>query len=134
MADTLPANCEVCAFAEHATKLHCTRHAPAPGREDFEIVYWPVVAPGARCGQGSARLRAEVIDYNCESCMHWFQPDGVGLKPDYRGGLSAEWWARSGYCTRLAPSPSSEEDQRISWKVTHAAQGCGDGDHVSDAP
>lgn len=66
----------------------------------------------------------------CQSCIHWWQPDGQPVKPDYRRGLSAEWWARSGYCTRFAPSPSTEEVKRTFWRVVNAADGCGDGQAV----
>jgi hypothetical protein len=44
--------------------------------------------------------------------------------------LPAEWWAASGYCTRFAPSPSADDDRKVHWRVTHAEDGCGDGDQV----
>lgn len=60
----------------------------------------------------------------------WERPNGEGVKPDYRSGLSVEWWEASGYCTRRAPSPSADEDRQTFWKVTHAWDGCGDGQPV----
>lgn len=66
----------------------------------------------------------------CQTCIHWHQPGGLPVKPDYRKGLSSEWWAASGYCTRFAPSPSAEDDRKVHWRVTHAEDGCGDGDQV----
>jgi hypothetical protein len=93
------------------------------------VAHWPNVRQSDRCGSGAA-----VMDGTgpgivwCRSCAHWLQPNGEPVKPDYRQGLSADWWSESGYCTRLAPSPSTSEDQRTCWKVTHATDGCGDGD------
>ena len=60
------------------------------------------------------------------------RPDGEGIKPYYRSGLTVQWWAESGYCTRVAPSPSSEDDRRARWKVTHKDDGCGDGEAVME--
>jgi hypothetical protein len=52
------------------------------------------------------------------------------VRPDYRKGLPVEWWASSGYCTRRAPSPAAEDDRKVYWPVTHAADSCGDGAQV----
>jgi len=54
----------------------------------------------------------------------------VGVKPDYRQGRSVEWWASSGYCTRFAPSPSTEADRKTLWRVTASVDGCGDGQAI----
>ena len=70
----------------------------------------------------------------CRDCILWRQPNGEPVKPDYRMGLTAEWWSESGYCVHTAPSPLTEENRRMNWKVTHAAQGCGDGENVRKQP
>jgi hypothetical protein len=127
----LPASCAACVYFPSlpAQGGRCRRHAPSPCQEAFEVARWPRVRQTDRCGSGAA-----VTDgtgpgmVTCVSCAHWLQPNGEPIRPDYRKGLAVEWWAESGYCTRLAPSPSSEEDRRAFWKVTHATDGCGDGD------
>ena len=73
----------------------CRRHAPLPGRDPFEVAHWPNVRPNDRCGSGAA-----VMDGTgpgivwCRSCAHWLQPNGEPVRPDYRQGLSADWWVR----------------------------------------
>ena len=127
----LPANCATCVFFPPipAPGGRCRRHAPSPGHEEFEVAHWPKVRQNDRCGSGAA-----VTDGTgpcvvlCGSCAHWLQPDGEPVRPEYRMGLTVEWWAASGYCTRLAPSPTVDEDRLVHWKVTHATDGCGDGD------
>ena len=127
----LPQNCSFCAY--YPSGGTCQRHAPPPGTEAFELVHWPKVKPIDRCGSGAA---VAADDGNgpgitrCESCIHWFQPGGVGVKPDYRQGRSVEWWASSGYCTRFAPLPSSEADRKTLWRVTASVDGCGDGQAI----
>lgn len=64
--------------------------------------------------------------------MHWFQPDGRPLLPPVRFGRPKEWWDRSGYCTRWAPSPSRQEVRKVFHGATHAREGCGDGDRVDE--
>jgi hypothetical protein len=126
----LPADCTACVYFPPLPVPGglCRRHAPSPGHEAFEVARWPHVRPADRCGAGAA-----VTDGTgpgvvaCRSCAHWLQPNGEPVRPDYRQGLPAEWWAMSGYCTRLAPSPSTEEDRHTLWKVTHGTDGCGDG-------
>jgi hypothetical protein len=51
-------------------------------------------------------------------------------KANNPNGLSVEWWAASGYCTRFAPAPTGEDKREVDWGVTHAGDGCGDGDQV----
>ncbi len=129
MGPPLPQNCAACVY--RPPDGTCRRHAPSPGTEAFELVYWPKVKPTDRCGSGAAAGEGDgpgVIA--CQSCVHWYQPGGVGIKPDYRQGRPAEWWASSGYCTRFAPSPSSENDRKTMWRVTSAVEGCGDGQAV----
>lgn len=129
MGPPLPQNCAACVY--YPPGGTCRRHAPSPGTEAFELVYWPKVKPIDRCGSGAAAGDGDgpgVV--RCETCIHWFQPGGVGIKPDYRQGRSVEWWASSGYCTRFAPSPSSENDRKTMWRVTSAIDGCGDGQAV----
>jgi len=129
MGPLLPQNCAGCVY--YPPSGTCQRHAPSPGTEAFELVYWPKVKPIDRCGSGAAAGDGDgpgVV--RCETCIHWFQPGGVGLKPDYRQGRTVEWWASSGYCTRFAPSPSSENDRKTLWRVTSADQGCGDGQAI----
>ena len=133
MAQERPApaeNCAACAyFALPASR--CRRRAPVPGHEEFELVFWSVVAPSDRCGDSAAigdGSGSGVV--RCHTCRDWFQPEGEGIKPDYRHGLTVQWWAESGYCTRAAPAPSSDDDRRARWKVTHKDDGCGDGEAV----
>jgi hypothetical protein len=124
----LPASCAACVYfpPSPAPGGLCRRHAPAPGQDAFEVARWPRTRPADRCGSGAA-----VTDGTgpsvvvCRSCVHWLQPKPV--RPDYRQGLGAVWWAMSGNCTRLAPSPSAEEGRHTFWKVTHATDRCGDG-------
>lgn len=124
----LPTSCELCVFFGSADAI-CRRHAPAPGHEEFELVFWPRVGRQDRCGQGAALTNGEGPSVTmCQDCIHWLQPGGEPIRPDYRKGLPAEWWAESGYCTRTAPVPSSDEGRRGFWKTTHAEQGCGEGE------
>ena len=129
MGPPLPQNCAGCSY--FAIDDLCRRHAPSPGTEAFELVHWPKVKKVDRCGSGAAATNGEGPGITrCESCIHWFQPNGTGLTPHSRQGRSVEWWASSGYCTRFAPSPSSENDRKTSWRVTWAADGCGDGQAI----
>lgn len=131
---TLPQNCAACVFRP-ATSGLCQRHAPSPGTETFEIARWPLVKPTNRCGAGAAVGDGSGPALTtCAWCIHWLQPEGQGVEPDYRQGLSLEWWEQSGYCTRLAPSPSTEENRPTEWRVTNAHSGCGDGDRISTQP
>ena len=127
-----PASCAACVYFSpsplSAPGGLCRRRAPAPGHEAFEVARWPLVWPTDRCGDGAAvtgDTRQGMAA--CLFCANWLQSNNEPVRPDYRKGLPAEWWAMSGYCTRLAPSPSSEEDRRACWKVTHATDECGDG-------
>lgn len=130
---TLPKSCSDCVY-RISKEGHCQRHAISPGVETFEIARWPLVRSTDRCGAGAA-----VGDgtgpciTQCGWCVHWLQPNGQGVKPDYRSGLSKEWWEQSGYCTRMAPSPSTEENRRTEWRVTNARDGCGDGVRIEEA-
>ena len=132
MGPPLPQNCAACVY--YPTGKTCQRHAPSPGTEAFELVYWPRVKPADRCGSGAAVGNGDEPDapgvVACQACIHWYQPGGAGIKPDYRQGRPVEWWASSGYCTRFAPSPSSENDRKTMWRVTSAIEGCGDGQVV----
>ena len=110
---------------------NCRRHAPAPGVDEFEIVFWPSVGRTDRCGQGAALTNGEGPTVTlCRDCIFWLQPGSEPIKPAYRMGLTTEWWSESGYCVHTAPFPSTEEGRRARWKVTHAGQGCGDGERV----
>ena len=131
----LPANCGACAYRPPfpLPGTFCRRHAPSPGQDEFDLVHWPAVKATDRCGDGASLgdgTGPGVVA--CQSCIHWHQPDGQPVKPDYRKGLSAEWWAAGGYCTRRAPAPSAEDDRKVYWRVTHAADSCGDGAQVDD--
>ena len=129
MADhPLPTSCAVCVFLL-SKETRCHRRAPAPGRDEFELVFWPKVHANDRCGDGAAIADGDgpalVV---CQTCAYWHQPGGEPVKPHYRSGLSVEWWAESGFCTKSAPVPASDDDyRRTHWKVTHAANQCGDG-------
>ena len=127
----LPQNCAACVYRP-SERGFCQRHAPPTTIETFEIARWPLVKPTDRCGAGAATgdgSGPSVI--GCAWCIHWMQPDGQGVEPDYRQGLSREWWEQSGYCTKLAPSPSAEEGRPTHWRVTNAHDGCGDGEPTS---
>lgn len=126
----LPQACSVCAFFTAAQQCH--RHGPSPSEEKLAFVEWPKVPAEARCGAGAVGAPDEPpLLVRCEYCIHWLQPSGQPVKPDYARSRSLEWWARSGYCTRFAPSPSSEKGRKVFWKVTHAEDCCGDGEDVS---
>lgn len=131
----LPSSCAACVFWLRGTAekegAKCHRHAPSPGQDEFEPVFWPTVRADDRCGQGAASADAQGPGVAlCKDCMHWHQPGDQPVRPDYRRGLPAKWWAETGYCTRTAPTPSTDEDRRTFWRVTHAGQGCGDGETV----
>lgn len=128
MGPPLPQNCAACVY--YPPGGTCRRHAPSPGTDKFELVYWSKVKPIDRCGSGAAVGNDDRDGpgiTRCESCVHWFQPNGIGLTPYSRQGRSVEWWASSGYCTRFAPSPSAEADRKTLWRVTASVDGCGDG-------
>ncbi len=121
--------CNLCVY--YPPGGFCRRHAPTPGQDEFDLVHWPKVKPADRCGDGVALSDGTgpgVVA--CQACLHWHQPDGQPVRPDYRKGLPIKWWAASGYCTRRAPSPAAEDDRKVYWPVTHAADSCGDGAQV----
>lgn len=127
---TLPANCSACVYRAASDGL-CRRHAPATAEDEFELAYWPKIRPADRCGVGAAITgNPNFSIIACETCVHWLRPGDEPVRPDYRKGLTAEWWEGSGYCTRLAPTPSSHEARRAYWRVTHTTAGCGDGTAV----
>lgn len=98
-------------------------------------MHWPKVRESDRCGDGAVLSDGSgpgVVQ--CQACIHWLQPQGEPVKPDYRKGLPVEWWAASGYCTRRAPSPSADDDRKVFWRVTHADDACGDGKDVIAEP
>lgn len=131
----LPANCAGCAYSRAALPkgLLCIRHAPSPTSEPvhvsatFDVAEWPHVRPQDRCGAGASSSAANApVIVSCESCIHWFQPGGVGVKPDFTGMRPAGWWAESGFCTRFSPSPSVEDGMHAQWRITHKTSACGD--------
>ena len=126
-----PANCAACVYfgALPVRDGRCRRRAPSPGHEEFEVTHWPKVRRTDRCGAGAAitdGIGPRVV--RCGTCVHWFRPNDEPVRPDYRKGLPVEWWAMSGWCTCQVPSPGTDEDRHVHWKVTHAMDGCGDGD------
>lgn len=124
----LPSSCAACAFF---TASLCRRHAPSTTEEELQFVEWPKVAPAARCGSGALQEEGKPpLIVRCEVCIHWFQPGGQPIKPEYLRSHSREWWEHSGFCTRFAPSPSSEPDRKVFWKVTHAEDSCGDAEEA----
>lgn len=132
-APTLPATCADCVYHVTVGRL-CRRHAPGPTTETCEITRWPVVRPTSRCGAGAAVGDGDGPGpVQCGWCVHWLQPDGQGVIPDYPQGFPRAWWEQSGYCTRHAPSPSAEEDRLTEWRVVHVHDACGDGVRVPDA-
>ena len=94
--------------------------------EELELAYWPIVKETDRCGVGQI-VEDGTETTACGRCIDWFQPDGKPISPKYRQGKTAEWWEHSGYCTRVAPAPSNDHRRQAWWRVTHAADSCGDG-------
>lgn len=140
MTARLPHSCAGCVFFLAAPAANgktppttgtCLRHAPATGPDQYELVFWSIVSQFDRCGMGAAVGDEAPEVVVCDICIHWYQPDGQPIKPDYRKGHSVEFWQETGYCTRFAPSPSSEEDRRVYPKVVHRMNGCGDGQAIS---
>ena len=130
-SSSLPQACTACAFfvADANGALGtCTRHAPSTSQNEFEIVHWPKVLPTDRCGVGVSITHVGACVVYCQACVHWLQPRGSGVVPEYRQGSPMEWWAESGICTRFAPSPVVDDDTRIYWRVTHSSSHCGDGE------
>lgn len=136
----LPPDCAGCAYSRRVAKaLLCVRHGPSPSSEDvtvaqtFEVVEWPHVRPQDRCGAGASRVAANAPTVSvCESCIHWLQPGGIGVIPDFPGERTPAWWTESGFCTRFAPSPGTDQNTHTQWKVTHRLHGCGDGEPIED--
>lgn len=122
-------SCRDCAFYQPSVS-RCRRHAPGLGFEELELTYWPLVKPTDRCSD-SAEITDGTDTVSCGRCIHWLQPGGVGIQPDYRQGFSVEWWERAGYCTRYAPTPSNDEQRRAWWRVTHTSDRCGDGEEAA---
>ena len=128
----LPKSCADCTFYETRTS-RCRRHATGTGYGEMEITHWPIVPKSFRCGSGVPVGDGAESPVPCKSCLHWYQPGGKGLSPEYLQDLSAAWWRESGYCTRYAPSPSAEEGRRAWHRVTNGAMDrCGDGEAVED--
>jgi hypothetical protein len=128
----LAPSCRHCAFYQ-PNASRCRRHAPSLGFEELELPYWPLVKPADRCG-ASAPVRDGSETVSCGRCVHWFQPDGVGIRPDYRQGMSVAWWEQSGFCTKFAPTPSNDEERTAHWRVTHVSDRCGDGEEAKPDP
>lgn len=123
----LPQSCGGCGFRRQGeNKAPCRRHAPAITDTELALTCWPPVRDDDRCGSGDM---AGVI-VTCGNCQHWFLPNGEPLQPMARFGRSKDWWGNAAFCTRFAPSPSSEDHRRVYWRVTHSTDGCGDGDAV----
>ena len=127
----LPTSCTECAYFQREGAL-CRRHAPGSGFEEYELSRWPKIRKPEieRCGSSEAVGDGSEAPVRCSHCIHWLQPGGQGLTPEWRQGNSVEWWKDSGYCTRFAPSPSNEEDRETFSRVVHSAECCGDGEEV----
>lgn len=126
-----PASCSACVFQKREPS-RCHRHAPGPGEEEHEFVHWPLVLPTDRCGRGAVHEAKPDAPHivSCRDCVHWYQPDGNPVQPVTRRGRPQAWWDQSGYCTWAAPSPSTDMPRKTRWRVTHALEGCGDGEQV----
>ena len=125
----LPTRCGECTF--FATEgSRCLRHAPGTAFEEFERIFWPAVLSEDRCGSGEKVGNGKEGPVSCAFCIFWHQPGGLPLKPDYRQGMSEDWWKDTGFCVRFAPSPSGEEGRIMYHYVTHATDCCGDGEEV----
>ena len=66
----------------------------------------------------------------CQTCIHWWEPDGRPVKPDFKAGLPDAWWTCAGLCTYAAPFPSDDETRRLYSRVTNGLDGCGEGTAV----
>ena len=125
----LPDDCGACLYWQEPHGL-CQRHAPGPGQHKQEVAFWPATQRTDRCGSGSDGDDQEAARVACGRCIHWHQPGGRPLPPAERRGIAPDWWQESGFCTRYAPSPGSLRGQATFWRVTHASDGCGDGDAI----
>lgn len=92
---------------------------------------WALVKPTDQCGAGAAVGDGTGPSVTgCAWFIHWLQPEGQRTEPDYRQGLPRDWWEQSGYCIKLAPLPSAEEDWKTYWRVTGAHDGCDKGERI----
>lgn len=128
----LPPSCSKCIFRrEIPDQLICHRHAPSPGPEEDVPARWPPVLPSGRCVEGSLGNDPDHKRLTrCEGCGAWdHPPGGVRPQPYLEGDKPPEWWRNSGYCILRAPFPTGGEESldEMRWKVTHYADGCGDG-------
>ena len=125
----LPASCHVCAY--YGSDVTCRRHPPSRTTEWFEVTRLPPQPPGNRCGKGAAVGAADApVTVLCQACIHWWQPEGRPVVPDFKAGLPDAWWARAEFCTYAAPCPSDDEARRQFSRVTNGLDGCGEGTAV----
>lgn len=125
----LPKSCAECSFYDTKAS-RCRRHAPGSGFAEMEIAFWPIVPADFRCGSGIKVGGGSEGPVSCQTCLHWYQPGGKGIAPEYLQDLGAAWWKDSGYCTRYAPSPSSNAERRAWHRISNAKDRCGDGEEI----
>jgi hypothetical protein len=93
-----------------------------------EVAHWPLTHQGDQCGEGSVVEAGVASAVTCLNCVFWHAPPDGGLDPYGRRDQPTEWWKHAGHCTRFSPSPSSDAGYRAFWRVTHATDGCFDGE------
>ncbi|QGM47097.1 hypothetical protein [Methylocystis heyeri] len=124
--------CGNCAFwLHHADHLgSCRLHAPQPGEERDEVAHWAHTLREEYCGDWTGAdatpLRAAV----CKKCVYWSFLEG-GLTPVDRRDELTSWWSAAGHCLRFAPQPAALSGHKACWRVTHAEDGCFDGEMIS---
>jgi hypothetical protein len=126
--DKLPKDCGVCGY--HLQSKECRRHAPHPNHDEPYIpVQWNLTQNTDRCGSGTTKK----FPVRCDDCVHWQQPGGKGLDPDYKHGRPDAWWQGAGICTASAPGVARDEPEFTYWPVTHGEYGgCGDGISIEE--
>jgi len=105
----------------------CRRHAPQAGDTPDEVAHWPLTHTDDWCGEGLAATSTVQHEVRCEACVYWRRPPD-GLFPYGRRDQLSEWWRHAGHCTRFSPLPLPVPGVRAFWRVTHATDGCFDGE------
>jgi hypothetical protein len=123
-------SCNGCAFWRRGNGPSgtCHRHAPVPGHGVAEVVSWPQSDPSDACGDGLPADPSAHPLTRCRHCVFWREAAfGRGIEPLDRRDQPKSWWANAGYCRRNAPIPRTTPGYRGFWRVTHAADYCGQG-------
>jgi hypothetical protein len=122
--------CDGCAFWRHMNGPAgtCRRMAPWAGHGAAEAARWPETDAAEGCGDGRPAAAQSPPLPRCRDCLYWREAvAGAGLNPLDRRDHVKGWWRDAGYCVRHAPAPTTEPGFRGFWRVTHATDGCGEG-------